>query len=1080
MISFSAEELDFGDVLDIRPKTLPIQIENPGTDDLILNYIAFSTTVFNLNPAQHLPMNIPPGGNAEIDVEFTPEANSEVSALMIVNSNAENGETMNIPLHGRGHIATGFTTGSLSDEQLSFSLSSGETEQASVSLINSGLEDLNFNIQAIPVQSPISSVRNSSVSNNTISSNPQIDLFKREHRKGELIVAYKNSNQIQANSSRFSQHGMKLKKVLSKAKNTRARNLVGAQLSSKKHIVLLESDGNTDLRLARKQILQDPNVAYVEPNYIVKAIGIPDDSDFSRLYGMHNTGQTGGTVDADIDAPEAWNIFRGNANLKIGVIDTGIDYNHPDIQPNMWTNPGEIPGNGVDDDNNGYIDDVYGYDFINNDGDPMDDHSHGTHCAGTIAGAGNNGQGVAGVVWNAKLIGLKFLSAGGSGSIADAVEAVLYANAMGITITSNSWGGGGYSQAMADALSQTNDLGYLFIAAAGNSSSNNDSFPHYPSSYEMDAVIAVAATDHNDNRSSFSSYGLTSVDLGAPGTDVYSTVLNGQYASYSGTSMATPHVAGVAALLKGFAPQMTGSDIKESILESTDPISALDGLVLSGGRLNAFEAIKTVRNRWFVISPLTGTIPGNSSLDLDIDINTDMVTAGQHSVDVQFHINDRVNPVLHLDVQLEVTGTPIIQPSDNNLAFGQVWLGRSHGMPLTIKNIGAETLSIQSMTFDNAEFSLPNDLSFPLQVEGFAEVTVDVSYTPTLNQVTSATLNIVSNASNAPQTEVALNGQGILAPNLEVDREAIELTLAQGSSTTETLQFQNTGEAPLDYSISILEQNSASGTPSLLQTGGPDLFGHYWTDSDEAGGPLYQWNEISTTGTRLAISDVDDGYDLVQLSGFTFSFYGTAHSSFYVSSNGYITFGFGASQYSNYPLPSTNAPTNLIAGFFDDLNPSQGGNIYVLEEAGKCTVQFEQVEFYTTTDGPVTFQMVLHANGKINYYYKSGMSNSLSSTVGIQNQSANDGLNIVYNAAYLRDEFAIQIQDSPEWINLPVSNGSIAPGGIESVNVDFLTQGIDVGEYRAVMRIQTNYSTAPVELPIVLTVDPNTGTSAQD
>lgn len=338
----------------------------------------------------------------------------------------------------------------------------------------------------------------------------------------------------------------------------------------------------------------DPRIEYIEPNYTITLDStIPDDSSFSSLWGLNNTGQTGGVADADIDAPEAWEIQTGN-DVVVGVIDTGIDYTHPDLVNNMWTNPGEIPGNGLDDDLNGYVDDVYGYDFAYNDGDPFDRQSHGTHVAGTIAAESNNGQGVTGVSWDAQLMAIQFLDDSGRGSTFNAIRAVEYATMMGAQLTNNSWGGGGFSQGLHDAIEAAGKANSLFIAAAGNNSRNTDASPYYPANYELDNVISVAATDHHDNLSWFSNYGATTVDLGAPGSSIYSTVPGGGYAYKNGTSMAAPHVAGVASLLWSEDPSLSASEVKQAILDSSDPIAALDGKTLSGGRLNALNALNQI------------------------------------------------------------------------------------------------------------------------------------------------------------------------------------------------------------------------------------------------------------------------------------------------------------------------------------------------------------------------------------------------------------------------------------------------------------------------------------------------------
>jgi serine protease len=214
-------------------------------------------------------------------------------------------------------------------------------------------------------------------------------------------------------------------------------------------------------------------VLYAEPNYTVRALAVPNDPMFPQLWGM-----------PQIKATNAWDRATGSDDIVVCVIDTGVDYNHPDLAGNMWTNPGEVPGNGVDDDGNGYVDDVHGYDFVNNDGDPMDDHGHGTHCSGTIGGIGNNGVGVAGVNWKVRIMALKFLSASGGGSTADAIDAVNYSVQMGVRVSNNSWGGGGYSAALYDAINAGKTVGQLFCAAAGNDTNDNDANPSYPASYD--------------------------------------------------------------------------------------------------------------------------------------------------------------------------------------------------------------------------------------------------------------------------------------------------------------------------------------------------------------------------------------------------------------------------------------------------------------------------------------------------------------------------------------------------------------------------------------------------------------------
>jgi len=349
----------------------------------------------------------------------------------------------------------------------------------------------------------------------------------------------------------------------------------------------------------------DPNIEFVEPNYIYQLSVIPNDPSFNELWGMHNTGQTGGTADADIDAPEAWNLEQGVPGVIVAVTDTGVDYNHEDLRANMWINTGETAADNIDNDGNGYRDDIHGYDFIENDPDPMDYHNHGTHVAGTIGAVGNNNKGVAGVNFRTQIMALKIfkpLECGGVrigdvSSAADSAEAIIYAAENGAKVINASWGGTSDSLTIKAAITFANSRSVLFVAAAGNDGTDNDTTPHYPSNYgsppdNLPNVIAVAATDHNDNLAGFSNFGKVSVHLGAPGQDILSTVRNDGYAKFNGTSMASPHVAGVAALVWANDPTLTYVQVKQCILNHVDIKPALTNKVKTDGRLNAFGSVR--------------------------------------------------------------------------------------------------------------------------------------------------------------------------------------------------------------------------------------------------------------------------------------------------------------------------------------------------------------------------------------------------------------------------------------------------------------------------------------------------------
>lgn len=347
-----------------------------------------------------------------------------------------------------------------------------------------------------------------------------------------------------------------------------------------------------------------PEVVYAEPDYLLtpSQVTTANDPEYGKLYGLNNTGQTGGTADADVDAPESWSTSTGDPGTLVAVIDEGVDINHPDLKNNIWVNADEVAGNGVDDDNNGYVDDRNGYDFANDDTSVYDPDpvsgagdEHGTHVAGTIAGEGNNSLGVAGVSWRASIMPLKFLGPNG-GYTSDAVEAINYAVRNGAKISNNSWGGGGYSQALRDAIASADASGHLFVAAAGNGGAdgvgdNNDATPSYPASYDLPNIVSVAATDRNDALAGFSNFGANSVDVAAPGVGIVSTLPGNTYGAYSGTSMATPHVSGIAALLKSAHPELDDAQTKAQILQFADQKGTLSGKTVTGGRANSAAAL---------------------------------------------------------------------------------------------------------------------------------------------------------------------------------------------------------------------------------------------------------------------------------------------------------------------------------------------------------------------------------------------------------------------------------------------------------------------------------------------------------
>jgi hypothetical protein len=338
------------------------------------------------------------------------------------------------------------------------------------------------------------------------------------------------------------------------------------------------------------------SVVAAQPDCRVHATQTPNDQFFEDQWGLANTGQFGGIAGRDIDAAAGWDIRTDATDVPVAIIDTGITLGHPDLVENLWTNPGEIPGNGLDDDGNGFVDDVHGYDFVQDDGSPADQNGHGTHVAGIIGARGNNNFGVAGVAWTASLMALRVLDANGTGRDDAIIAALDYAAANGARITNNSYGRVGFDQALFTAFEAAGNAGMLQVVAAGNDGANTDIQPGSPASFRLDSVISVAATNDSDGLAGFSNFGRNTVDLGAPGVHIASTWLNtvAPFASFvflDGTSMATPMVSGVAALVAAQDPSLTAAQLRDRILRTTRPDSALVGKTVTGGVVDLGRAL---------------------------------------------------------------------------------------------------------------------------------------------------------------------------------------------------------------------------------------------------------------------------------------------------------------------------------------------------------------------------------------------------------------------------------------------------------------------------------------------------------
>jgi thermitase len=390
------------------------------------------------------------------------------------------------------------------------------------------------------------------------------------------------------------------------------KDLAGVQLQESFALTIGDFAVVRAAKSVQQKLQGHPAVEYVEENQEWVAgevsgaktiIGMEDR--FGLLWGLVNSGknepdlsgiptQEEGRQGADINALQAWRVTTGSKTVVVAIVDGGVDYKHPDLAQNMWVNPGEIPGNGVDDDGNGYVDDVHGWNARGNNGDPMDETGHGTHCAGTI-GASHNDGGVSGVMQTVSLMAVKFIGANGRGLTADAIKGIDYAVRMKADVINNSWGGGKYSRALQDILKKASDEGIVIVSAAGNSASDNDVNKYYPAGYNIAGIISVANHTHTDALSPRSNYGNKTVHIAAPGKNILSTSLNGSYAVLSGTSMAAPHVAGAVGLLLAREGRMPHSRLKERLMGTSVPAGIYRRHTISGGRLDAHNLLTNTR-----------------------------------------------------------------------------------------------------------------------------------------------------------------------------------------------------------------------------------------------------------------------------------------------------------------------------------------------------------------------------------------------------------------------------------------------------------------------------------------------------
>ena len=790
-------------------------------------------------------------------------------------------------------------------------------------------------------------------------------------------------------------------------------------------------------------------VAYAEPNYIYQAItSTPNDPGFSSQWAM-----------STIQAPAAWNYSTGSKNIKIAILGTGADYNHPDLANNIWHNPNEIPLNGIDDDYNGYVDDTIGWDFINNDNNPMDDNGYSTPCAGIIGAQGNNSYGIAGVMWNTSILPLKVFNADGSGSLASVLGAYSYAINVGANVLSNSWNSGGYDQSLYDAVSASNAANQIFVVNAQDASSNNDLIAAYPANFDLPNVISVAASDSTDNLLSTSNYGATKVHLAAPGQNIYSTFTNALFVSSSGSYRATPFVAGAAGLVWSMNPTLTNLEVKQILLNSVDKLNSLTGKCVSGGRLNLKKALENTGLPWISETPSTGTVTAGTYSLVTVTYNAVNMPVGDTTGYIIAYTNDTAYSTIIIPVSMTVTpGVSSISLSESTVELGHVYIASTTTNTLKITNDGYSVLTVSNIA-GSGEFTV--DAAYPAYLERDAYILATVRFIPSTLGPASGNISVHSNSPGKGNLSVIYNALVVDPPSLVFAPTEIKKSLPNNSIGYSAFTISNPGsnyKENLDWSTQLSDFDISTKNKGLI-VGGPDAYGYWFINSEEVDGPVYSWSEITTTGIKISTTGDDFNVGPFPI-GFNFPFYGSSFSTFRVSSNGFISFTSGSTAFTDLTLPNISAPENLVAPLWSDFDLTTTGSIYYYSDGHNLVVSYISVVPYKGTNH-FTFQAILNENGEIRFQYASIPDMNTTGRAGIQNATRTMGLMVSSRDSTIKNNLAVQIYPPANWIILNPTSGSLVPNGFSRVSVTFDATGLSDIDTTAYIWINSNDPAKP-------------------
>ncbi|MCH8556722.1 MAG: S8 family serine peptidase [Balneolia bacterium] len=765
---------------------------------------------------------------------------------------------------------------------------------------------------------------------------------------------------------------------------------------------------------------------------------VPNDQFYEVQWAKRNTGQSGGTPGADISAEQAWAMETGSSDVVIAVLDSGVDYTHPDLAPNMWQN------------DEGH----FGANFAGGDvTDPMDlaSSSHGTHVAGTVAAVGNNGIGVAGTMWNAQIMAIRVCGNNGCPQTA-IVQGLGFAIENGAMISNNSYGtqtptSAGPPPAYVAMMEAAQEAGHFFITSAGNSNNNNDILNVYPANLmrDFDNVFSVGNSTRFDTRNAGSCFGAETVHVFAPGTQIASTARNNTYTYLTGTSMASPIVAGIAGLILSANPDADYHFIRDRIMEGVDVLPAFENISISGGRVNAANSVLVDDGLPpATISDLSVDVAGQTFASLSWTAPGNSGTEGRAG---SYEIRFSTEPISdsNFDAAELVDGIPRPQAAGNEESY-------------FVRGLEPETqyyFAIRAIDVFGNEADVSNIVT--ATTDSPSEIDISIA---------SITDEIELDATQDYTFTVTNNGSGTL-------RYVVPTRMSE-----EALRAGNPVNA-LDERFSLTEQadGTESGNPVLFGAGGPDNFGYYWFDDEELQGLTFSWIDISESGEELEFANLSNGHAVAELP-FDFPFYGEMKESIGIAINGFASFRTIQTTGSpnNVPLPNNSAlPRDLIAPFWTNLVISEdnGGGVFTAydESAGTFTIQWNNV--YRSGDAEntsYTFQAILSESGNITFQYLNMSGDINHATVGVQADNATDALQVAYNSDYTVSMKAVNISSGlPEWFDLAPNTAVIEPGQSVEVTATADASSLVNGIYETSMVFINNDLENPfVKIPVTI------------